>query len=72
MQTWIFGDSSTAGNVRHWTGTSKDMLGMVRIDGKSYRFLGSCYQSPVDPRCDVDVPALTTRSVAVAPTRTTF
>ena len=47
MQTWIWGDNSTAGSVRHWDGVAKDMLGIIRVDGAAYSFLGECHRPPV-------------------------
>lgn len=45
LQTWIFGDNVTE-PIRHWTGIAKDTLGLVRVDGRTYRFLGSCHTAP--------------------------
>jgi hypothetical protein len=47
MQTWMMGDSITDDIVRHWDQTPKEMMGMVRVDGKSHRFLGACGVAPV-------------------------
>ena len=44
MQTWIMGDNSTADVVRHWDQTSKEMMGLLRVGAKTYRFLGACGQ----------------------------
>ena len=41
MQTWMMGDSITDDIVRHWDQTPKEIMGMVRVDGKSHRFLSS-------------------------------
>lgn len=42
MQTWLFGDSPTNDTVRHWDGRPKQMAGLARVDGTTYRFLGGC------------------------------
>ncbi|HTZ90214.1 MAG TPA: DUF4965 domain-containing protein [Alloacidobacterium sp.] len=62
FSVWSFNDDLTAGPTRHWTGTSQEMTGLVRIDGKTFRFLGD----------DEDVPALQQVSRAIWPTRTIY
>ncbi|MBO3271790.1 glutaminase family protein [Hymenobacter defluvii] len=37
---WAFNDTLTAAPTRHWTGEPQAMEGMVRVDGKTYQFLG--------------------------------
>ena len=59
---WSFDDDLTAGSTRHWTGTRQQMTGLVRIDGKTYRFLGD----------DRDIPALKQVSRTIWPTRTIY
>lgn len=41
MQTFVNGDNVTSDFVRHWTGSVKQTLGLVRIDNASYAFLGA-------------------------------
>jgi len=41
MQMWLMGDTATSDVVRHWDQRSKQTLGLVRIDGSAYRYLGS-------------------------------
>jgi hypothetical protein len=38
---WSFTDKLYDDNVRHWTGTSRTLIGALRVDGKPYRFMGS-------------------------------
>jgi hypothetical protein len=38
---WSFTDKLYEENVRHWTGTSRTLIGVLRVDGKAYRFMGS-------------------------------
>lgn len=37
---WSFGDKLAASPTVHWTGSPQSLIGMIKIDGKSYRFLG--------------------------------
>jgi len=37
---WAFNDTLTAAPTRHWTGEPQALEGMVRVDGKTYQFLG--------------------------------
>ena len=37
---WSFSDQLNDDDVRHWTGKKHPMLGVLRVDGKSYRFMG--------------------------------
>lgn len=38
---WSFTDKLYEENVRHWTGTTRTLLGVLRVDNKLYRFMGS-------------------------------
>lgn len=37
---WSFGDTLNSAPTRHWTGTNHSMIGILKVDGKNYRFLG--------------------------------
>jgi len=58
---WSMGDRLTDSSTRHWTGTRQALNGLVRIDGKTYRYLGDA---------DGEIPALEETHREITPTRT--
>ena len=40
MQIFLPGDTSTSANATHWDGNRKTTIGLVRVDGTTYSFLG--------------------------------
>jgi hypothetical protein len=60
---WSNTDNLTDSNTTHWTGASQPISGLVRIDGKAYRFMGR------DPR---DIPAMEQVSRSITPTHTRY
>ena len=42
------GSAPTDDVVRHWDGRVRQMLGLVRVDGVPFRWLGDCVNAPTE------------------------
>ncbi|WP_116127289.1 glutaminase domain-containing protein [Lewinella sp. IMCC34183] len=66
---WSMGDSLAGSPTRHWTETDHDLLGLLRVDGKAYRFLGmepTLYATVLPAADEADTPV---RYTETAPAR---
>jgi hypothetical protein len=59
---WSFTDKLNASDTRHWTGREQPIYGVLKVDGKQYRFMGA---GPSDD-------AAVQRSVEVRATQTVY
>lgn len=64
FSVWSMNDNLAGERTKHWTGAVNGMVGMIRIDGKPYRFMGQSY-SPLPE-------AIKQISLEVLPTRTIY
>ena len=63
FSVWSTSDRLADDWPRHWTGSVQAMVGMVRVDGKTYRIMGKSPES---------MPAMTQTDLRVFPTRTWY
>jgi hypothetical protein len=45
FSVWSFTDTLNASPTRHWTGATQSLVGILKVDGKSYRFMGEMDKS---------------------------
>jgi hypothetical protein len=64
FSVWSFGDKLTDDWAKHWTGSVQAFVGMIRIDGKAYRWAGTNPQAK-EAMAQVSVTVTATRTVYV-------
>ena len=68
---WMFGDTLYQDEVRHWTGEPCPLTGALRVDGTTYRFMGTSRIYP-DNKKSVLTRAAIQKSVDVQATQTYY
>ena len=63
FSVWSTSDALAAERTKHWTGAPHGMVGMARIDGKPYRFMGQSYSPLPAPMRQVRLEVFPTRTV---------
>ncbi len=63
FSVWSFNDKLNEDWPKHWTGVVNGMCGMVRVEGKAYRFMGGAAK---------DALLAAQKSVIITPTRTIY
>jgi len=62
---WSMADKLTDQETKHWTGARQPMVGLARIDGKTYRFMGGRQRN-------LEVPAMEQTGLQVTATHTIY
>lgn len=63
FSVWSMTNNLADDRTRHWTGAFNGMVGMARIDGKPFRFLGQSYGQLPDAMRQISVDVLPTRTI---------
>jgi hypothetical protein len=62
---WSTNDRLTDESTRHWTGSSHPLTGLIRVDGRPFRFMGGAVEG-------ADVPAMPQTGLEITPTQTRY
>lgn len=66
FSVWSMADKLNGDITKHWTGKPNSMTGLIKVDGKSYVYMGKYDSADAAEQKDVDVDALTTQYVFTA------
>lgn len=63
FSVWSMADNLADDRTRHWTGAFNGMVGLIRIDGAPYRFMGQSYSPLPAPIKQVGLEVWPTRTI---------
>ncbi len=66
FSVWSFSDRLTDSDTVHWTGSPMALRGTLKVDGKSYRFMGNDNSMPAAEQLSFDMTAFSTTYVFAA------
>jgi len=70
LSLWSFADKITDDSIRHWCGMRNNILGLIEIDDKLYRFMGVAYSDNLFPEDRFE--ALNQVSYTITPMQTIY
>jgi hypothetical protein len=63
FSVWSMSDNLADERTKHWTGAFQGMVGMIRVDGTAYRFMGQSYGPLPPPMKQVGLQVLPTQTI---------
>jgi hypothetical protein len=63
FSVWSMSDRLADDRTKHWTGAPHGMVGMIRIDGRAYRFMGQSHNPLPEPMSQAGLEVTPTRTV---------
>lgn len=63
FSVWSMGDRLADDRTKHWTGAPHGMIGMARVDGRAYRFMGQSSNRLPEPMQQTGLEVTPTRTV---------
>ncbi len=67
---WSFDDTLYGDSTRHWSGIRNNILGLIQIDGNTYRFMGEAIPDKTYP--DEIYPPIEQKELTITPMQTVY